>query len=609
MFCNTFGGRGRMLPNFNPIMAKYGCRSRRKLFKFAPEYNEYRKAHRRIPKNSRDDYRKLNLTLLPKIYKRFIMYLKKVSLTVAALALLNLWSCSDDNWDAVDNADPDFTVQSEHVMTAAGRTFKLAGKIKDADGISSITLRCPQLSLNKTIDILSIYGEPLKEYDLDYQFKVQENVEGESFDVAVLITDVVGNVTEKKVLVTLDGDFTAPVFSAAPDKEMTVLMKASPVFNLKFTVEDNHAIDYITVDVEGIDGFPIRIEGEGRNKIEYSNALALPAQLASYNVKIEAFDLPAQENEVRSSKVESTVTVSELPDFSVLYLCDVATAAELNSDVFGVPIAMDHVAPYKYRVRYYNRTAGTKICFLPQKTDFGPICFGPEGDDPKVLGDDPETVGRLQLNTAGVYYLFDVDTFNRTVSFETYPVSQAINPVMHLRYGQNDLWTWNDNWNASDPWMQEWYFGPASGPDNVTRMEQDANNPNIFYINNWQLPEGKTNFILHNWHSNGWWNYTTWRVDDSDDPSKCVYYGCLMPDNIKFTGNADYFNWKYVNADQTEFKFQYPNAGTFDFTNWGNENYRKNFIPDNWVKAEVKAEGKYRLVFDAHTERIMLLPQ
>lgn len=230
------------------------------------------------------------------------MYLKKVSLTVAALALLNLWSCSDDNWDAVDNADPDFTVQSEHVMTAAGRTFKLAGKIKDADGISSITLRCPQLSLNKTIDILSIYGEPLKEYDLDYQFKVQENVEGESFDVAVLITDVVGNVTEKKVLVTLDGDFTAPVFTAAPDKEMTVLMKASPVFNLKFTVEDNHAIDYITVDVEGIDGFPIRIEGEGRNKIEYSNALALPAQLASYNVKIEAFDLPAQENEVRSPR-------------------------------------------------------------------------------------------------------------------------------------------------------------------------------------------------------------------------------------------------------------------------------------------------------------------
>ena len=77
------------------------------------------------------------------------------------------------------------------------------------------------------------------------------------------------------MLVTLDADFTAPVFTAAPDREVTVLIKANTVFNLKFTVEDNREIDYVTVNVDGVQGFPIRIEGEGKNKVEFAQALSL----------------------------------------------------------------------------------------------------------------------------------------------------------------------------------------------------------------------------------------------------------------------------------------------------------------------------------------------
>ena len=38
-----------------------------------------------------------------------------------ALSLLAVSSCSDDKWEIVDNADPNFAVTSEHVMTDLGR--------------------------------------------------------------------------------------------------------------------------------------------------------------------------------------------------------------------------------------------------------------------------------------------------------------------------------------------------------------------------------------------------------------------------------------------------------------------------------------------------------
>lgn len=107
-------------------------------------------------------------------------------MSLFAVSSLGLASCSDDDkWPVSDGADPDFKISSEHVMTVAGRTVKFAGKITDADGIASINLSCPELLLQKTINIIDIYGEPLKEYDLDYDFKIQPDVQGESFNVVV----------------------------------------------------------------------------------------------------------------------------------------------------------------------------------------------------------------------------------------------------------------------------------------------------------------------------------------------------------------------------------------------------------------------------------------
>ena len=81
----------------------------------------------------------------------------------------------------------------------------------------------------------------------------------------------------------------------------------------------------------------------------------------------------------------------------------------------------------------------------------------------------------------------------------------------------------------------------------------------------------KMNFVIHNWHSDGWWNYCTWRVDNSDEPEIFGYYG----------KEAKYTNPAWTKPDH---------------------------VGDNWAKPTVNVTGNYKLIFDAHLERAKLIP-
>ena len=522
-------------------------------------------------------------------------------------ALLALTACSNDNgWKDVDGADPDLALSSLHERTEAGRSIKIAGKVTDNDGIAAIDLVCHDLNLNKRIDLIEIYGEPLKEYDLDYAFKIQEDQPGEEFNVEVTITDIGGRKEKKNVLVTLDADWSAPYFTTSPDAEVIVLIKEKTSFNLKFSVADNRIVDYVDIDVvdvtdgeenaKPVAGFPRRVDGNGTAKFDFSENLVLPSKEANLLATVTAYDKEANEA-AHSATFKSLVKVQELQDMEKMWLCDVANEDDLNSDIFGVPVLCDHVGPYRYEIRYYNEKAGTEVCLLGQKGSFGPLCFAPSKDNPSVLGDNPDEVNRIKLSQANSYYLISFDTFNGTYSAQPYSVESAIDPVMHMHYGGDDLNTWWGGWDT-DAWWQEFYFGPMSGgPDDVMKMTQDAKNPHIYVYEDWKLTKGDDlKFVLHNWHSHGWWNFVAWRVDDSEDPGKFMYYGNVHPDNPHYTGNADYFQWKY--------------EGKVDLDKWGDEAYRKEFVPDNWVNMKsIERGGTFKFIFDAHTERARLIPQ
>jgi hypothetical protein len=475
-----------------------------------------------------------------------------------------LWTtgCSDDDgYPDVDGQNPELSLTTDHIQTAAGRTFTLEGTVRDKDGISAIKLECADLYLNKTIDLIEIYGDPPETYELNYKFNMQNDEIGEQFTVKVTVIDVGDRSITKEVLVTMDGDFDNPAFTVSPDASITVLIKAETAFTLSFSVNDDQGLDKITVEIAGVSGYsPFTIDVNGGKTYSFSEKISLPSIIQDYKVTITAVDKTG-----KTTIATSVISVSELQDFEKMYLADVATVEELNSDVFGVPMLIEHTGTYEYKARYYCQRANTEIFFLPQKSSFSPICFGLDPEDTAKLTDDPETALPMILEQANVYYEITFNTMTGAYAISTYSIADAIDPIPHV-FGSTSLDTWNDGGS----WLQEFYFGyMTSGPASVQRFTQDSTNPHLFYLEDpLYLEAGTTmNFVIHNWHSDGWWNYCTWRVDNAANPEVFAYYG------------------DHTNPEWT----------------------KPNYIGDNWAKPTVNATGNYKFIFDAHLERAKLV--
>lgn len=482
---------------------------------------------------------------------------KCISLLLILLFLLN--GCSDDDgYSDVDGLPPTIVMGSSNIKTEPGREIIIKAKIDDKDGLRSINLKNAAFNLDKTIDLT--LDSIVYSFDLNYKYKIVKGLEGDNFQLDVTATDRGGRTTTETVLVTMDGDFTNPVFTVSPDAAITVLLKTETRLNVKFTVEDDKALEQVTIDIPEINySREITTFTNSGKTLEFNDPITLPSAVAIYNLTLKAVDKAGLE----TSKT-SVITVSEMPDFPKMYLADVATVAELNSDVFGVPMRIERTAAFEYKANYYCQKAGTEIFFLPQKSDFTPICFGIDPADNTKLTDDPDIAEPIVLTQANVYYEITFNVKTAIYKVKTYAIADAVDPVPH-KFGSISLDTWGDGGS----WLQEFYFGyMTSNPREVSRFTQDATNPHLYYLANpLSLEAGqKMNFVFHNWHSDGWWNYCSWRVDNSDEPEIFNYYG------------------DYKNPAWTK-----PNGA------------------DNWAKPTVKQTGSYKLYFDAHLGRAKLV--
>lgn len=502
----------------------------------------------------------------------------KVSLLCALFATgVFVTGCSDDNGYAdVDGQSPVAELKADHIRSGAGHDFTIEGTLTDADGISAIKLQCADLYLNKTIDLIEIYGEPQTSYDLSYKFSISRDEVGEQFTVKVTVVDVGGRETSQDVLITMDGDFENPVFSLAPDKAITVLMKAdrNPQYTLNFTVTDDRKLDYATIEIPELTGFETRtVSAEGQSSLTFKEVIVFPNVSQVYTINLAAYD--AVGNSVTTT---CSLTVSEMPDFEKMYLADVATDEELNSDVFGVPMVINHTGEYQYKARYYNKAAGTEIFFLPQKTSFTPICFGLDPEDSNKLTDDPELAKPIVLDAPNVYYEIDINVKQSTYSMKTYSVTEATDPI-NYEYGQ----LCDMPRNEGEPQFN-FYIGWGDSPQNAGEhlFVQDANNPHLFYYpatgSTWSLQSGEEmNFIISNYHPNGYWDQVEWRCDNSTDIEKFGYFS--KANNVNP-------NWEGTNRQW-----------------WDGSS-----VQDNWMKPVVTNGGNYRFEFDAHLGRGKIVP-
>lgn len=430
--------------------------------------------------------------------------------------------CSSDDYPDVDGQKPTVELTTEHIHTEVGREFTIAGTIKDADGIRSIQLQNAGLCIDKVIDLLDIYQEPIYSYDLKYNLTASKAQVDESFPLLITVTDLGGRSVETTLMVSMDGDFTDPTFSAVPSATITVLIKELTKLNLRFTAEDNKGLDYVEINIPALN-VSQKIDAEGKKVFECTQSVVLPSTQGTYDMTLTAVD-----KFERKVETACKVSVSPLPDFAKMYLTDVTEVKLLTSDLFGAPMLIDHTGEFQYEARYYSGARGTKVRFVPQKTDFYPICFGINPNEAGKLTDEPDISEPIILPEKGYYKItfntktgvYKVEAYTPTdqplpygelqdpnpddiVPANRFPFSMVITGVGLQTIDNND--TWSPNWN------------------NSIQLAQDAENKYMLYAELKLTAGRKVSFVVTPYHPWGWWFEPAWHFEKySGENEYCV---------------------------------------------------------------------------------------
>lgn len=502
-----------------------------------------------------------------------------VWLASAAILATAQVGCEDDGFSAVDNQNPSIALEESLIHWEFSREFRVKGVITDADGIKTINLQNKDLYLNKTIDILDIYGSDVTSYELDYKITPNDTLayRVESFPILITVEDLVGNINTTTFTAQMDGDFTDPKFTVEPSEVVNVIM---PSFTLKFGVSDNVIIKKVVVDFPTLN---LKEEIENTSKeYTYAKRIQVGDEYGDYEGVIAAYD--AYDN-----KVEKKIIIrrSELQDYEKMYLCDVAEE-DLTKDICGVPMRIDHTGEFEYTAYYYNETAGTGIRFLQQKDTYGPICFGKDPNS-GLLTPDPDVAEPIILDKAGVYYKIVLNTKAASYTASTYSVDEAVDPLLGKL---GDKW-WNHweggIWNAEtgewdDPnneikWLPM-QIGILTGDPNTIKedayFKHNSENKHIIQVLNYRLAAGTFEFHPHIVHTDVWWDYCSWK------PEKETY---TDPEIWKWTG-------KYANPAYDVAKSSYNN----------------NVEVGNHCKLTIPKPGKYDIIFDIHLGRMKVVP-
>lgn len=486
--------------------------------------------------------------------------IRKSLFCTAFLAGAFLFGCTEESvYTDVDGQNPSFELTTEHIRTLTGYEFTMSGKVSDKDGISSINLYCPELFLDKTINLVELYSEIQYEYDLSYSFTIPEENKGESFKVKVTITDLGGRTTEGEILITMDGDFTAPEFKTHYTTDIKkVYTDADMTAQVSFTATDDKGLHFLALDIPELG---INVEDkctsdtelkEGPTEWTFNKTITIPNEkLGKFKMYTKAVDLLG--NEVVDS---CNVIISLVEDYEKMYLADVPED-KLNDDIFGVPMLIDHTDVNQYRARYYCSKANTEIYFIPQRSSFTPIRIGVDKNDNSKLTLDADAEPII-LEEANKYYEINIDLMNSTYTKRSYTFDEADDPwASYMKYGENTLDKWND---GGSTWMKFEFGWLTSNPTQVQVFTQDETNPHLFYRDKYFSAGEGMNFFLHNYHTDQWWNFIAWyRVSDVEDGVFGRFTECGdRYINLSYSGPIDpgTKEWTYITA---------KDAGTYRF--------------------------------------------
>lgn len=445
-------------------------------------------------------------------------FLKTVFYTLGCISFF-FTSCNDEGneYPDLDGQSPNIELTSNHIHTLTGYEFSLKGKIVDKDGIQSIHILCSDLYLDKTIDLLQLYSECQYEYNLDYAFTIPEEIEGTSFTIKIIVTDVGGRVTEDSILVTMDGDYTLPELEIKSSTTINVVVSEGTEHTVQFQATDNKGLAYVEVsapELDLIDQVQVSTQVDTLTSFDYEKNLSFPTdKLGSFKMYMRAVDL------LGNVAIDScNVLISLVKDYTSMYFVDFEgnDPSLLIQDQFGIPFSAKHIDNFQYEAHCYSK-GGTPVRFIVNEDNFD-ICFGADKNNNGKLTSIVENLQPIVLPEEG-YYKIMINTLE-----ETYSVEREIPEDTPLPIGQKVT-----AYNPGDGGSQEYIyqFGLAGNgfegafgftTDNVYEMTPDVHNP---YQLSCELTfsEGGNDldFTLTPNHPWGWWIEPSWRYDGRDN--------------------------------------------------------------------------------------------
>ncbi len=428
-------------------------------------------------------------------------------LLIASLSIFV--ACEDDNdkkWSTT--SDPALVLTSSQIHTAAGRTITINGIVSDEVGIEKINLNIDEWFLDRDIQILKD-NVLVKDYELNYNFAVPENVSGQTFTITVTVTNVGKRTTSKQLSVSMDGDFDNPTLTvSSPSSGLTVTPDNEIALDISCSLTDARQLGYFVVKESALNFYDsISFAGTGTKSFAYNKTVTLPAKVADYNFNFLLADSAGL-------SVSTSRIVKASFSYDKMYLADVATVDELVSDLFGVPMLIKTTGDNKFQAQYYAEKPNAEIRFIPQTTNFTPHCFGIDPDNSSKLIDSPQAlpivlpnVGYYRINIDINALTYDVESYVPTDGYYTVNISDDDNTYIgNLSLVGHGFAEYNTNW------------------DPKTGVELDHVANTYRFTKELDL-EGDVEFIFSPQHKSGWWVDPFWRFDRKSEPEATILKG------------------------------------------------------------------------------------
>lgn len=459
--------------------------------------------------------------------------------TFLSTAALFAGCSDDDDYKDVDGQSPTLELTSGHIRTLTGYEFTIAGKIADKDGIRSIRLRCADLYLDKTIDLIAIYPDLVYDYELSYAFTIPEKTAGERFTVGVTVTDLGGRTTESEVLITMDGDYTKPELSPSTGlltTDINLVLSEGTSKKFKFKATDNKGLDYLELVVPDLDILErVDVEGEEVRESTLESTVTFPSdKTGTYTLTIRAVDLLGN-----IAEKNYNVLVSKVKDYANLYLVDFegTDATQLTgNDSWGIPMPIEKVGNFTYKARYYSPAAETPVRFITSKYSFS-VCFGDDKNNPGQLSGITDEVQPILLPGKG-YYEINLNTEEGTYTVAAYTPEDEPLEVGSPQIAFNEGDGGREEYTFKLGFVGDGFVGsPGWSPSNVYEFSQDADNPYIFTA---ELVFDRSAYLdvtITPYHPWGWWISPSWRFDGANER---FVPGDAVPNSKKYITKGTY---------------------------------------------------------------------